>query len=85
MNLHKCFLKSKNPFFLSLYNTCRFNSTQIKNMNIYNFTNKGQGEFYDSTRPNYTKEMFDHVFKSHNGQKENYLDIACGTGQVIPW
>jgi hypothetical protein len=54
-------------------------------MNIYNFTNKGQGEFYDSTRPNYTKEMFDHVFKSHNGQKENYLDIACGTGQVIPW
>jgi hypothetical protein len=83
MNLHKRFLKSQNRFFALLFNTCRFNFTQIKNMNIYNFTNKGQGEFYDSTRPNYTNEMFEHVLNSHKGHKENYLDIACGTGQVI--
>ena len=51
-------------------------------MNIYNFNNTGQADLYDSTRPHYTKEIFDYILNSITGQKENYLDIACGTGQV---
>ena len=36
---------------------------------------------YDLTRPKYLKENFEEIIKSINNF-ENYLDIACGTGQV---
>jgi ubiquinone/menaquinone biosynthesis C-methylase UbiE len=55
---------------------------ELSSMNIYNFTNKGQGELYDAARPAYTNEMFSYVLDFHKGKKENFLDIACGTGQV---
>ena len=51
-------------------------------MNTYNFNNTGQAEFYDVTRPQYTKEIFTYILESIIDKKENYLDIACGTGQV---
>ena len=50
-------------------------------MNIYNFNNLNQADFYDATRPKYTKEIFDYIINKVK-YKENFLDIACGTGQV---
>ena len=45
------------------------------------FTNSEQINYYQMTRPNYTKEQHDLIIK--NTQKfNNYLDIACGCGQV---
>jgi len=41
-----------------------------------------QVENYDKFRPVYPKEFFDIILK-HCISKESYLDVACGTGQLL--
>jgi len=49
------------------------------------FVNNQQVEYYDATRPKYTQEIFDYIINSivEKGEKENYLDVACGSGQLL--
>ena len=46
------------------------------------FNNTIQTSNYDSTRPKYTKDIFTNIISKIN-QFDYYLDIACGTGQLL--
>jgi len=46
------------------------------------FSNIEQIKNYDLARPKYTSEIFCDIVKNSKNL-ENYLDVACGTGQVI--
>jgi SAM-dependent methyltransferase len=46
------------------------------------FINQEQIQFYDILRPKYTQEIFDDILSSTK-KHDNYLDIACGTGQLL--
>ena len=51
-------------------------------MKAKQFTNNVQTKLYDIARPKYTKEIFSHTI-SRVRNKDNFLDIACGTGQLL--
>ena len=73
--------KTKNPN--SSINLFRNKAKKyLSQMNMYNFNNTGQADFYDATRPQYTQQILQYVLDSVKN-KENFLDVACGTGQVI--
>ncbi|EAR92954.1 embryo-abundant protein, putative (macronuclear) [Tetrahymena thermophila SB210] len=46
------------------------------------FGHSNQGENYDKFRPVYPQEFFDQILK-HAVDRENFVDIACGTGQLL--
>jgi ubiquinone/menaquinone biosynthesis C-methylase UbiE len=46
------------------------------------FINKEQINFYDMTRPKYTEEIFQNII-SNVKNFDNYLDLACGSGQLL--
>ncbi|KAL4426897.1 hypothetical protein ABPG74_008821 [Tetrahymena malaccensis] len=46
------------------------------------FGRKNQGQNYDKYRPKYPSKFFDLILKDLNS-KESYLDVGCGTGQML--
>jgi ubiquinone/menaquinone biosynthesis C-methylase UbiE len=46
------------------------------------FINQEQINFYDMTRPKYTEEIFQNII-SNVKNFDNYLDLACGSGQLL--
>ncbi|EAR82770.1 RNA cap guanine-N2 methyltransferase (macronuclear) [Tetrahymena thermophila SB210] len=46
------------------------------------FGRENQGQNYDKYRPKYPSKFFELILQNLNS-KENYLDVGCGTGQML--
>jgi len=76
-------LNSNNLKFLKIGRKFILNFRKIYYSNKMNqFIEKDQIKYYDILRPKYTQEIF-HDIISSTKQYDNYLDIACGTGQLL--